>query len=99
MEKEGEVKGLVVGLAGRMMRLLVAKGRYEGMSVRRIHHEISPAYTVLCLSPLWFLMKNFKFWFKKKDPTLSVSQRMIWIVIRLITMRILALVAERDLEQ
>jgi hypothetical protein len=54
---------------------------------------------VLSLSPLWFPMKNLKFKFKKKDPTLSVIQRMIWSVIRLITMRILAPVAGRDLEQ
>ena len=48
---------------------------------------------VLSLSLLWFPVKNLKFKFKKKDPTQSVIQRMIWCVIRWITLRILAPVA------
>ena len=40
-------------------------------------------------------MKNLKFKLRKKDSTLSAMKRMIWSVIRLITVRILAPVNNR----
>ena len=43
------------------------------------------------------LMKNLKFKFAKRDPRLSMVQRAIWGVIRLIAVRIPAPVAGRGL--
>ena len=88
----------MVRWAGGVVRLLVKRCRCEGMVIMLIHHDISLTYGGAGPSPLWFPMKNLRFKFGEKDPTLSVIQRMIWSVVRLITMRMLASVAGRDLQ-
>jgi hypothetical protein len=44
MRGGGEGKALVVRWAGGVVRLLVARGRCEGMLIKSTHHEISLAY-------------------------------------------------------
>ena len=54
------------------------------MFTKLTFHEISLAHGSALVSPLRPLMKNLKFKIVKRDPRLSMVQRMIWGVIRLI---------------
>ena len=68
-----------------------------------LHHTIqddgSPHTFNISLSPLRFLMKNLKFKLAKRNARLSMVQRMICGVIRLMAMGMLAPVEARGLGQ